>query len=230
MARMGPLLEGLARCPNFRIAVPHLSQRYIAAVTKRKATLIPVWGAYECSSCNFLVTAMCMMDWAKATQNLQAYLNQDRPEARAVYPTPMAVDDDLPERPKRYLEQAINALNAPDGAVMLAGSAVDAMLKLKGYNDGSVYVRINQAVERGELTKDMSEWAHSVRLEANKPRHADLDEAHATEEGAKQSIEFAKALGDFMFVFPARVERGKRKSNEANQMLTVVHPDNAVTG
>lgn len=121
----------------------------------------------------------------------------------------------LPDRAARYLSQAIGSMFAPDGAVMLAGSAVDALLKEKGYTAGSVYERINKAVEDHVLTADMAEWAHAVRLEANRPRHADLDEPHATAAEAKQSIEFAKALGDFLFVFPARVAAGKQAADEA---------------
>lgn len=61
----------------------------------------------------------------------------------------------------------------------------------------------------------MSDWAHSVRLESNKPRHADLDEPHATKEVAKQTIKFAQALGEFLFALPARIERGKAASTAA---------------
>ena len=98
---------------------------------------------------------------------------------------------------------------------MLAGSAVDAMLKLKGYDDGSVYSRIEKAVKDGLLTIEMRDWAHAVRLEANKPRHADLDEPHASQESATQTIEFAEALGEYLFVLPERIARGKRAALEA---------------
>lgn len=100
---------------------------------------------------------------------------------------------------------------------MLAGSAVDSMLKIKGYEFGSVYARIEQAVKDHVLTQEMSEWAHAVRLEANKPRHADIDEPHATRESAQQTIEFAEALGEYLFVLPARIERGKVAASEAVQ-------------
>ncbi|MCW2337397.1 hypothetical protein M2337_001630 [Sphingobium sp. B2D3A] len=124
---------------------------------------------------------------------------------------------ELPDKVARYLKQAVSTQFAPDGAVMLAGSAVDAMLKEKGYDKGSVYERIKIAVDDRVLTADMAEWAHVVRLEANKPRHSDLDDPHATEAEAKQSIEFAKALGDFLFVFPARVAAGKNAANDAQE-------------
>jgi hypothetical protein len=84
---------------------------------------------------------------------------------------------------------------------MLAGSAIDAMLKEKGLVTGSVYARIEQAVTDGILTKDMSEWAHAVRLEANSPRHADLDDPHATPLRAQQVVDFATSLGIFFLFF-----------------------------
>lgn len=90
------------------------------------------------------------------------------------------------------------------------------MLKAKGFADGGVYARINKAVEDHVLTEGMSEWAHAVRLEANKPRHADLDEPHATKLMAEQTVEFAQALGEFLFALPARIERGKVASSEAS--------------
>ena len=127
----------------------------------------------------------------------------------------MTLDIDLPDRPKNYLNQAIESLQAPDGAIMLAAASIDAMLKLSGLVDGSLYVRIEKAVKTGLLTKGMSDWAHAVRLESNKPRHADLDDPHATIEQAKQTIEFAKSLGDFLFVLPARVAAGTAASKQA---------------
>lgn len=50
---------------------------------------------------------------------------------------------------------------------MLAASAVDALLKLKGYTAGSLYARIEKAAEDHVITQDMAKWAHEVRLDAN---------------------------------------------------------------
>jgi Domain of unknown function (DUF4145) len=58
---------------------------------------------------------------------------------------------------------------------MVAGSAVDAMLKHHGYKDGSLYARIDEALKDNLLTKGMADWAHEVRLGSNRPRHADED-------------------------------------------------------
>ena len=95
---------------------------------------------------------------------------------------------------------------------MLAASAIDAMLKAIGFTKGSLYARIDQAKSDHVITERMAEWAHSIRLSANEPRHADEEFDGATEEDAEQSLEFAKALGEYLFVLPAKVERWKSKA------------------
>jgi Domain of unknown function (DUF4145) len=96
---------------------------------------------------------------------------------------------------------------------MLAASAVDAMLKAKGYQDGSsLYSRIKSAANDHLITADMALWAHHVRLEANNPRHADEDEPHATSTGAAQAVDFASALANILFVLPSRVTRGLKEA------------------
>ncbi len=91
---------------------------------------------------------------------------------------------------------------------MLAASAVDAMLKAKGFKDGSLYSRIDKSVAAHLLTAEMGKWAHQVRLEANDQRHADEAASLPTAEDARRSVDFARALASFLFVLPARVSRG----------------------
>lgn len=114
------------------------------------------------------------------------------------------VDSTLPERARLFLQQAIDSLHAPSGAVMLTGSAVDAMLKAKGKKDGSLYSRIDAAAAEHLITAEMALWAHEVRLDANDQRHADDDAPLPSEAGAKKAIAFASALGEFLFVLPAK--------------------------
>ena len=99
---------------------------------------------------------------------------------------------------------------------MVAGSAVDAMLKKIGYVQGSVYDRINKAVEEHKLTEGMGSWAHEVRLGSNRPRHADKEKPHVTEDEAKQSVEFAESLGFFLFVLTERIKRGTEAAQAAS--------------
>lgn len=141
--------------------------------------------------------------------SLSKLLNSSSNYSNRIIPNKLERLEDWPEKAARYMQQAIETLSAPDGAVMLAGSAVDAMLKEKGYAEGTVYDRIESAVQDNLLTEAMGKWAHAVRLSANAPRHADLSDPHATLEQAQASIDFTRALGDFLFSLPARIERGR---------------------
>jgi hypothetical protein len=134
-----------------------------------------------------------------------------------VLPSTKPAHEDLPDQAKRFLQQAFETLNAPDAAAVMAGSAVDAMLKELGYKDGSVYDRIKKAVENHILTEGMGTWAREVRLGANRPCHADAEHPHVSIEEAKQSVEFAEALGYFLFVLTKRVERGMAAAKAASK-------------
>jgi hypothetical protein len=129
-----------------------------------------------------------------------------------VYPVPKSLAQEIPEKPRKFLEQANQSLHAPSGAIMLCSSAVDAMLKLLGYKDGSLYTRIDKAVTDNLLTKEMGQWAHHIRLEANDEHHADETADLPTMPEAEQSIEFTEALADILFVLPSRVKRGIKRA------------------
>lgn len=216
MPKIGLTLAGMARCPHCSIANPLLEYQSFFTQRDMRDDTLHSWFSYRCSSCESLVGAFGFMPSSQISQ-ATTWLCSHPAEAILVIPEPQSVDQDLPERPRRYLEQALNSLHSPEGAIMLAGSAIDAMLKLKGYVAGTVNQRIKQAVDDHVLTDGMSEWAHAVRLESNKPRHADLEEPHASSELAQQTIKFAQALGEFLFVLPARIERGKADSKLAAQ-------------
>jgi hypothetical protein len=135
--------------------------------------------------------------------------------AADVYPAPKLAHNDIPDVARRFLQQAFDVLHAPDAAAVMAGSAVDAMLKERAYTEGSLYSRIDKARADGILTQGMADWAHAVRLGSNRPRHADAENPHVSYEEAKQSVEFAEALGNFMFVLTAKIERGIQAAENA---------------
>ena len=68
------------------------------------------------------------------------------------FPAAQSVNESIPERPRAYLQQAMESMHAPAGAVMLAASAVDAMLKMKGLTDGNLYTRIDKAAKDHIIT------------------------------------------------------------------------------
>jgi Domain of unknown function (DUF4145) len=124
------------------------------------------------------------------------------------FPAAKAAHEDLPQTARIFLQQAYETLHAPDAAAVMAGSAVDAMLKERGYETDTLYQRIDKALADNLLTKGMADWAHEVRLGSNRPRHADKDKPNVSPAEAAQSVEFAEALGNFLFVLTARIDRG----------------------
>jgi len=144
------------------------------------------------------VTAGTVYNWGLAVTEL--------------YPDYRTVDESIPDPAHSFLEQALETLAAPAGAVMLAASAIDAMLKAKGFKSGSLYARIDEAAGQHLITPEMAAWAHEVRLDANDQRHADEDAPLPNAADARKCVNFALALAEFLFVLPARVARGRKNS------------------
>lgn len=196
---MGQQLTDVRRCPHCSISSPLLlrvwSTERDVGTSRTDGVQSKAWAAYSCRTCGGVVTA-------------EAYGTVIGREAQHLYPEPKQAHEDVPEIARTFLQQAFETLHAPDASAVMAGSAVDAMLKHHGYIDGSLYSRIDKALEDKLLTKGMADWAHEVRLGSNRPRHADADRPHVTPDEARQSVEFAEALGNFLFVLTAKVNRG----------------------
>ena len=194
-----PTLNSVKQCPHCRTQSPLLYLVWHSETEGSKFTHRRLWGTFCCNSCGGLVSAYTQHTGSHS--NLFNYPDQ-------TYPQSPKAHEDLPPIAGTFLQQAIDTLHAPDAAAVMAGSAVDAMLKSKGLLEGSLYNRIDKAHEQGILTKGMADWAHEVRLGSNRPRHADEGNPHVTPEEAQQSVDFAEALGNFLFVLTAKIERG----------------------
>ena len=183
----------LSRCPHCAIADPNLRRQHHLDTNDHAGSRPRRWSIYVCNSCGGIVSA-----WA------------DSPGAEIAeyFPPTQRLADTIPGRPRAYLQQAQESLHAPAGAAMLIASAVDSMLKLKGYGDGSLYARLERAAADKLIPADMPGWAMGVRLDANDPRHADEAASLPSAEEARRGIEFANALADLLFVLPGRVQRG----------------------
>lgn len=191
-----PLLNkqfGLPRFPHCQIAKPLLTEVFNLETEDHSGNDQRKWGIYRCSSCGGLITAYAFefnefaIDW---------------------FPKSNTLDDDIPERPRIYLLQALESLHAPSGSIMLSASSVDSMLKIKGYTEGNLYSRIDKAAKDHLTTNEMASWAHQVRLDANNQRHADETDSLPTVQDAQRVIDFVMAFCQYLFVLPAKVQRG----------------------
>jgi hypothetical protein len=183
----------LSRCPHCNVDTPNLAYFFEYQTNSYSGDNLRWWRFYRCGRCGGVVTA------AARDRDLTV---------SACFPSTEEVNTSIPDRARAYLEQALNSLSSPAGAIMLAASAVDAMLKARGLREGSLYSRIDQAESNHQITPEMARWAHDVRLDANDQRHADEEQPLPGPADAGRAVDFALALGEFMFVLPARVQRG----------------------
>jgi len=193
MPNLSPQLV-VDRCPHCSIANPNLHQNYRFSTQDHEAKNQRFWCVYVCKKCGGVVTACARGGYGNPTVQ--------------IIPVIVGINEDIPAKAKNYLEQAVASIHAPSGAVMLSASSVDAMLKAKGYKDGSLYERIEKAVKKHLLTPQMADWAHEVRLDANDQRHADEKITDPSNADAKKVVDFTKAIGEYLFVLPGRIKRG----------------------
>jgi hypothetical protein len=188
----------LERCPHCKVHRPHLVRRWFERTEHHGGQLSRFWAAFVCQSCGGVVLCGAPV------------LREHRFEINEIYPSVDQPDEAIPERARHYLSQAIDSVHAPSGAIVLAASAVDAMLKAKNYKQGSLYDRIDKAAEDHLITAEMATWAHEVRLDANDERHADEDAPLPTTKEAHKAIRFTSAFAEYLFVLPTKVERGRK--------------------
>lgn len=194
--RLGDQLLGVANCPHCGVSAPVLVRVWQSKeMTPRADGRRPShWACFMCTSCGSLVVAQGQPGNGNAN-----------PLVFAVYPELWEPDEAIPERASRYLKQAQKTMSSPDASVVMSASAVDSMLKDNGLSDGSLFKRINVAVEQGILTSGMAKWAHQVRIDSNNPRHADEQSPHMSVGDAKRALDFAKAISEILYVLPARM-------------------------
>lgn len=190
-------LLGLPKCPHCGVASPTLEKKFECYYRGVAAEKTRDWSVYFCRSCGGLVAA--------AGPHCSGGVVDE------VIPQSRSVDLTIPERPRRYLQEALDTLHAPSASIMVSASAVDAMLKDCGLISGSLYSRIDQAAKSHLITTGMAEWAHEVRLDANDERHVDKNAVAPTPSDAQRCVEFALAVAEYLFVLPAKVARGRAK-------------------
>ena len=134
-----------------------------------------------------------------------------------MWPNSKMASDAIPQPAKSYLQQAAESLSAPDGATMLAASALLAMLKAKKHSSSILFEAIKSAIAAGELTPELADWAHKLRLDANDPRHADDESPHRTQEEAKELVEFAFMVAEIWFVLPSKIAALSGSSDEEKE-------------
>lgn len=189
---LGQILE-LNRCPHCNIANPNVFIIHGFDTTDARGENPRTWKVYSCKSCGGAIIGSC---------------KKSRNDVLDLFPSRKTIDSCIPERAREYLNQALETIQSPAGSIMLSASSIDAMLKDKGFKNGTLFNRIEEAVKNHLITEGMALWAHQIRLEANDQRHADESVDLPTQTDAERIIEFTMALAEFLYVLPHKVDKG----------------------
>jgi hypothetical protein len=179
----GKQLQGIENCPHCGVSGPLLYRVWASDHHTPRNDGQPgsKWAVYLCTTCGSAVSVKGSPGDGAAS-----------PPIDQIFPDVWEPDSVLPSQVKTYLTQAHKTLTSPDASVVMSAASIDAMLKDHQLDEGSLYKRIDDAVDKGVLTSVMAQWAHRVRLDSNNPRHADKDAPHMTADDAKRAFDYAK--------------------------------------
>jgi hypothetical protein len=184
----------LDRCPHCGTHKPTLKLEASVVTRAHDNTNTRVWQMYKCTNCGGIVTAAASSNGAAVSE---------------YYPIgPGDIHESIPDRASKYLKEATDTIHSGSASVMCSAGAIDAMLKSKGYKEGTLYNRIDAAAANHLITEEMAKWAHMVRIDANAQRHDDEEQPLSTTEDAAHALEFANAFAQFLFILPAKVDHG----------------------
>ena len=135
--------------------------------------------------------------------------NQRR-RLQGIAPTPPSTvaPNHTPENVARFFEQAMENLPRNwDAAGGMFRKALDAGLKSK-FPDmkGTLKARINEAAEKQELTHELAEWSHQIRLGGNNAMH---EEKPFTQKEAKDLSTFTYLVFQYLFMLPGMLREAR---------------------
>ena len=185
----------LDKCPHCSVDKPNLQAHGTQFDTYNfNNSVHRRWKNYICARCGGVVLAGTDPDDRDFT------ITEMYPESKALHKA-------IPKTAREYLTQAMNSIQAPAGAIMLAASAVDAMLKDQKFTGSSLLSRIKQATENGTIPSSLGTWSEKVRLESSEDP-GDPGFKMPSQKDARQVIDFTLVLAEYMFVLPQKVQKG----------------------
>lgn len=163
-----------------------------------------------CGYCSRAVLASFEGSAAEPSQVLQTSARHDisRP---TLFPAPRDTGAPIytPENAANCYRQGMENLGRNwDAAGIMFRKALEVGLKVKFPSDRKemLFDRIQRAAERHELTPELAEWAHQIRLGGRDAAH---DEEPFSEEEAKRLQVFTELVFRYLFTLPRMVKEAR---------------------
>ena len=133
---------------------------------------------------------------------------------REIYPTPLPspTDKRIPEHIRKDLDEAkiCFSVNAYRACAVMARRAVQSTCIDKGADRNKNLVnQIEELFQKGVITKDIEEWAHTVRWIGNDAAHPESQEV--AKEDAENILKLAEQFMEVIYVTSAIAKEQKTK-------------------
>jgi len=154
-----------------------------------------IWALAECPVCNNCVLVHII------DNNIQIYPN----------PLPTPTDKRVPEEIRKDLDEAkiCFSVNAFRACTVMCRRALQNACKMKDATKERLVDQIDELAEKGIITKDLKELAHTIRWIGNDAAHP--NEKEVKKEEAEEILNLTEQFLHILFVAPAKVRKIKEK-------------------
>jgi hypothetical protein len=132
------------------------------------------------------------------------------------FPLPSPTDTRIPENIRKDLDEAKKCLNigASRACAVMARRAIQATCIDKGASKNKDLVgQINELKEKGVITEDIKDWAHTVRWVANDAAHPNKDEVSS--EDSESILKLAEQFLHIIYVTSSIAKEIREKKGKA---------------
>ena len=138
-------------------------------------------------------------------------------DKRWIFPEPPKTEapEHTPKNVANYYRQGMENLGRNwDAAGTMFRKALDVGLKVKFSHDtkGKLYERIRRAADRHDLTPELADWAHQIRLDGNDAAH---DEEPLLEPEARRLQVFTELVFRYLFTLPGMMQEARQDETSA---------------
>lgn len=173
-------------------------------------------GGQDPAKAVLLKCAICQWPILAATDLVQVDLNEwEWGDLSRLWPDPdNSLDWNIPEIARNSLAEATLCFKAKaySACAVMVGRAVEGACKHHGVKARNLAGGLKELKERGLIDERMFEWGDELRKHRNLGAHA--SEERIPKEDARDLLDFALAICDYLFVLRPKFERFRERSRK----------------
>jgi len=119
------------------------------------------------------------------------------------HPSPQPADKRIPDRARNDFDEArlCHSVGAHRACAVMCRRAIQTAVLDQGAKAGKLADQIDELTKEGILTKNVGDWAHTVRFIGNDAAHPEGPKV--TEEDARDILDLAEEIMNILYVMPS---------------------------